>query len=89
MGKHIDKVFLNAVDLEKLCFCSSGGPLMDIIETSEGSRTGYLAVRAMDYANCISSILANTPEENETIRNAARYVYTRRSFIFYFLTHKI
>lgn len=52
----------------------SGGPLMDIIETSEGSRTGYLAVRATDYADCIANILYNTKEENETTRNAARFV---------------
>lgn len=53
---------------------SSGGPLMDIIETSEGSRTGYLASRAIDYADCIANILYNTTDENETIRNAARFV---------------
>lgn len=52
----------------------SGGPLMDIIETSEGSRTGYLADLATDYADCIANILYNTKEENETIRNAARFV---------------
>lgn len=48
---------------------------MDIIETSEGSRTGYLAVDAIDYAHCIANILYNTEEENDTIRNAARFVY--------------
>lgn len=48
---------------------------MDIIETSEGSRTGYLAVRPMEYADCIANILYNTDEENETIRNAARLVF--------------
>lgn len=52
---------------------SSGGPLMDIIETSEGSRTGYLATDAMDYANCIRTILYNIKEENEKIKEAARY----------------
>lgn len=52
----------------------SGGPLMDIIETSEGSRTGYLAARATEYADCIATILYNTKEENETIRNTARFV---------------
>lgn len=50
----------------------SGGPLMDIIETSEGSQTGYLAVDAIEYAECILTILYNTKEQNETIRNAAR-----------------
>ena len=54
---------------------------MDIIETSEGSRTGYLAVRAMEYADCIANILYNTDEENDTIRNAARLVhYSNYSF---------
>lgn len=45
---------------------------MDIIDTTEGSRTGYLAVDAVEYAECIQQILNNTKEENETIRNAAR-----------------
>lgn len=45
---------------------------MDIIETSEGSRTGYLATDAIDYANCIAKILYNTKEENDRIREAAR-----------------
>lgn len=51
---------------------SSGGPLMDIVETAEGSRTGFLAVDALDYANCIASILYNSKEENNAIREAAR-----------------
>lgn len=51
---------------------SSGGPLMDIIETSEGSQTGYLAVDAIDYARCILNILYNSIEENDAIRTAAR-----------------
>lgn len=50
----------------------SGGPLMDIIETSEGSQTGYLAVDAVDYANCFLSVLYNSKEQNEQIRQAAR-----------------
>lgn len=45
---------------------------MDIIETSEGSRTGYLAVNTMDYAECLDTILYNTKEENDAIRDAAR-----------------
>lgn len=48
---------------------------MDIIETSEGSQTGYLAVDAIEYAHCIRSILYNTVEENDTIKNAARFVH--------------
>lgn len=47
---------------------------MDIIETSEGSQTGYLADDAYDYAKCIANILYNSYEENETIRKAARFV---------------
>ncbi|XP_055371937.1 GDP-Man:Man(3)GlcNAc(2)-PP-Dol alpha-1,2-mannosyltransferase [Condylostylus longicornis] len=50
----------------------SGGPLMDIIETSEGCQTGFLAVDAFEYANCILTILYNTKEQNDSIRNAAR-----------------
>lgn len=46
---------------------------MDIIETSEGSKTGYLADDAIDYAHCIATILYNSQEENDAIRNAARY----------------
>lgn len=47
---------------------------MDIIETSEGSQTGYLAVDALGYAHCLLNILYSTNEENDTIRNAARFV---------------
>ncbi|XP_067645074.1 GDP-Man:Man(3)GlcNAc(2)-PP-Dol alpha-1,2-mannosyltransferase isoform X2 [Eurosta solidaginis] len=50
----------------------SGGPLLDIIETSEGSQNGYLAINAADYANCILSIICNSKELNDAIRNAAR-----------------
>jgi alpha-1,2-mannosyltransferase len=51
----------------------SGGPLMDIVETSDGSQTGFLAVDAIEYARCIAAILYNTKEHNNRIRNAARY----------------
>lgn len=50
----------------------SGGPLLDIIETSEGSQSGFLAVDAVEYANCILTIISNTEEENKCLRNAAR-----------------
>ncbi|XP_058985141.1 GDP-Man:Man(3)GlcNAc(2)-PP-Dol alpha-1,2-mannosyltransferase [Musca domestica] len=50
----------------------SGGPLLDIIETSEGSQNGFLATDASEYANCILSIIYNSLEQNEVIRNAAR-----------------
>lgn len=50
----------------------SGGPLMDIIETSEGSQTGYLAVDALDYSRCLATIMYNMKEENDAIRTRAR-----------------
>lgn len=50
----------------------SGGPRMDIIETSEGSQTGYLASEPEEYAKCIATILYSTKENAERIRNAAR-----------------
>lgn len=45
---------------------------MDILETSEGSKTGYLAADTMEYAESLATILYNTKEENDTIRDAAR-----------------
>lgn len=78
----------------------SGGPRMDIIETSEGSQTGYLADEAEDYARCIATILYNTEENNAKIRNAARWanipmrlalswceICSRVIFIAHFLRH--
>ncbi|XP_053684490.1 GDP-Man:Man(3)GlcNAc(2)-PP-Dol alpha-1,2-mannosyltransferase [Sabethes cyaneus] len=50
----------------------SGGPLMDIVETSEGSQNGFLAIDAYDYARCIATILYNSREQNCRIREAAR-----------------
>lgn len=50
----------------------SGGPLMDIVETSEGSQTGFLGLDAIDYAKCIATVLYNSKEQNDTIRKAAR-----------------
>lgn len=50
----------------------SGGPLMDIIETSEGSRTGYLASTPEEYADAIRNIFRLTREQLAVIRNAAR-----------------
>lgn len=46
--------------------------MMDIVETSPGSQTGYLAVDAIDYAEAIARILYNTRETNDLIRRAAR-----------------
>lgn len=50
----------------------SGGPLADIIETSEGSRTGFLASTPEEYARCILEVLALTEEQKQVIRDAAR-----------------
>lgn len=50
----------------------SGGPLMDIIETSRGSQTGFLAVDAIDYASCIATILYTRRDELDAIRARAR-----------------
>lgn len=52
----------------------SGGPLMDIVETAEGSQTGYLAVDPLEYAQCLAAILYGTKQENDRIRAAARLV---------------
>lgn len=62
-----------------MSYYSSGGPLMDIIETSEGCRTGYLANDAMDYANSLRTILYNNDEENEKIKTAARCIYNKHN----------
>lgn len=48
---------------------------MDIVETAEGSQTGYLAVDPLEYAQCIATILYGTKQENDTIRAAARLVF--------------
>lgn len=45
---------------------------MDIIETSEGSQTGFLADTAIEYAEHIATIIQNNYQENDEIRNAAR-----------------
>ncbi|XP_016987929.1 GDP-Man:Man(3)GlcNAc(2)-PP-Dol alpha-1,2-mannosyltransferase [Drosophila rhopaloa] len=49
----------------------SGGPLLDIVETSEGSQNGFLAVDAVEYAENILHIIVNNDEMNG-IRTAAR-----------------
>lgn len=67
----ISVVELMAAGLIMIAHCS-GGPKMDIIETSEGSQTGYLADQPEDYAKCVLSILYSNKEQNEKIRNAAR-----------------
>lgn len=50
----------------------SGGPLMDIVETSEGSQTGFLAADAIDYASCFATILYTSKQELDAIRTRAR-----------------
>ncbi|KAH8314805.1 hypothetical protein KR067_001283, partial [Drosophila pandora] len=49
----------------------SGGPLLDIVETSEGSQNGFLAVDAVDYAENLLNIIVNNVD-TVGIRNAAR-----------------
>ncbi|XP_002065830.3 GDP-Man:Man(3)GlcNAc(2)-PP-Dol alpha-1,2-mannosyltransferase [Drosophila willistoni] len=50
----------------------SGGPLLDIIEASEGSQNGYLAIDAVEYAENILHIVVNSSENNANVRQAAR-----------------
>lgn len=50
----------------------SGGPLLDIIETSESSRLGYLALTPQEFAHWIKYILDCTDEENNEIRERAK-----------------
>lgn len=50
----------------------SGGPLLDIIETSESSRLGFLAISAQEYAHTLKYILYMSEEEIEEIREKAR-----------------
>jgi alpha-1,2-mannosyltransferase len=51
----------------------SGGPLMDIVVESEGSRNGFLAADETEYAQAIATILRLSPHERKIIRDAARY----------------
>lgn len=50
----------------------SGGPLLDIIETSESSRLGFLASSAEEYSHTIRYILYMSDEEICGIRERAR-----------------
>lgn len=50
----------------------SGGPLADIIETAQGSRTGFLAAEADEYARAILEVIALCPDERKRIVEAAR-----------------
>ncbi|XP_032453976.1 GDP-Man:Man(3)GlcNAc(2)-PP-Dol alpha-1,2-mannosyltransferase [Nasonia vitripennis] len=51
---------------------ASGGPRADIIETQTGSQNGFLAQDAEEYAQILAYIIKMTPNERDTIRNAAR-----------------
>lgn len=50
----------------------SGGPKMDIIEESEGSRNGYLATFETEYALAIATIIQLPESIRNKIREAAR-----------------
>ncbi|CAG9571993.1 unnamed protein product [Danaus chrysippus] len=50
----------------------SGGPLADIVETSQASRTGFLASEADEYARAILEVIAMSNEEKKRIIEAAR-----------------
>lgn len=47
---------------------------MDIIEVQRGSRNGFLASDAEEYAKVILYILCLKSEDRNVIRNAARYI---------------
>jgi alpha-1,2-mannosyltransferase len=50
----------------------SGGPMMDIIEIAEGSRTGWLASDELDYARILFTLMKLPPKSRQVVRNAAR-----------------
>lgn len=50
----------------------SGGPLLDIIETSQGSRLGFLANTAEEFAHILKWIIQASEEEVDEIRIRAR-----------------
>ncbi|XP_060534165.1 GDP-Man:Man(3)GlcNAc(2)-PP-Dol alpha-1,2-mannosyltransferase [Cylas formicarius] len=50
----------------------SGGPLLDIIETSEGSRLGFLANTAEEFAHILKYIVEADAEEIAQIRDRAK-----------------
>lgn len=64
--------FSFSITFEQNNIYRSGGPLMDIVETAEGSRTGYLAVDPSEYANSLACIIYGTKQQNDKIRAAAR-----------------
>ncbi|CAB3386348.1 Hypothetical predicted protein [Cloeon dipterum] len=50
----------------------SGGPLMDIIETAEGSRTGWLATEEVEYARILYTLVMLSATQKDIVRTAAR-----------------
>ncbi|PZC73739.1 hypothetical protein B5X24_HaOG208923 [Helicoverpa armigera] len=50
----------------------SGGPLCDIVETAQASRTGFLAAEPDEYARAILEVIALSSEERKRIVEAAR-----------------
>lgn len=50
----------------------SGGPLLDIIETTSGSRLGFLATTAGEFSNALDYIIHARDEEINDIRERAR-----------------
>nr|CAD7601495.1 unnamed protein product [Timema genevievae] len=50
----------------------SGGPLMDIVQETEGSRNGFLASNKEEYAEAFAAIVKMSPQERQIIRDSAR-----------------
>nr|AIA83438.1 CAZy families GT4 protein [uncultured bacterium] len=50
----------------------SGGPLLDIIETSEGSRLGFLANTAEEFAHILKYVIEARDDEITHIRERAK-----------------
>jgi alpha-1,2-mannosyltransferase len=66
----------------------SGGPMMDIVETLEPSRTGFLATTEAEYAQTIAHILKLSPESRTAIQARARasvHRFSEENFIKDFL----
>ena len=50
----------------------SGGPLTDIVDTTEEGRTGYLAASARQYAECMLAVLRADERYLADLRARAR-----------------
>merc|ERR1712038_1734548 len=57
----------------------SGGPLMDIINDSDGIETGFLAAHDLEYAECIAQVLKMNKDTCHSIRKRARLSVNRFS----------